>query len=131
MTSPAPGAYSPLVSARFPLDGRPAEAPQWRVLVHRKYLDAWGELAERCGDSNAEELWRHLSLRPDHPPLLGTCTPMKGRLGKEKDGWSRVYHYELTGAARVDYRHHAKFDEGLIGDEHRVVQIVSIDYGSH
>lgn len=43
---------------------------------------------------------------------------------------SQVYHYEITGGARLDYRHNAKYRVGE-GDEHKVVQIISIALGSH
>lgn len=56
---------------------------------------------------------------------------MKGSQYKARDGMSRVLHYEVTGAARVDYRHNAEYRTAPGGDAHKVVQIVSIDLGSH
>lgn len=57
---------------------------------------------------------------------------MRGRrYGPTSDGMSRVYHYEITGGARLDYRHNARYQVGGTGDPHPVVQIVSIDLGSH
>lgn len=138
MTSePTPGAYAPLVAARYPGEGTARSnqrlpAPLWRVLVHRKQVDDWGRLGEVCGQSNAEELWLHLTQQPDQKPRLGTVTPMRGKLGKATaDGWSRVYHYEVTGAARVDYRFHAAYRTSRSGDAHRVVSIVLVSLGSH
>jgi len=51
MPDPQPGAYRPFVSARSP-GGRPANAPKYRVLVHRQYLDEWNSLIDRVGLGN-------------------------------------------------------------------------------
>ena len=131
MNDPQPGAYRPFVAARYPADGSPSIKPQWRVIVHRQHLADWNRLGEVCGESNAKELWDHLTARPDQKPLLGSVTPMKGRQYAAKDGMSRVFHYRVTGAARVDYRFHPEYRTSENGDPHQVVQIVSIDLGSH
>ncbi|MBM0127575.1 hypothetical protein [Pimelobacter simplex] len=55
---------------------------------------------------------------------------MKGNQYAAKGGMSRVYHYELTGAARVDYRFNPEYIASQ-GDKHRVVQIVLVALGSH
>lgn len=44
---------------------------------------------------------------------------------------SRVHHYEITGAGRIDYRYSAEYTTTAGADAHRVVQVVSIDVGSH
>lgn len=128
---PLPNAYRPFVSARYPGSGAPPVKPAWRVLVHRKQVAEWNRIREVCGESNAEELWRHLSERPNQPPLLGTVTPMKGRHNAASaDGMSKIYHYEITGGSRLDYRYNAEYRvDG--GDPHQVVQIISIALGSH
>lgn len=70
-------------------------------------------------------------MRPDQKRLLGTVTPMKGRHnGTTADGMSKVYHYDITGGARLHYRFNRDY-RGGDGDEHCVVQIVSISLGSH
>ncbi|AIY18024.2 hypothetical protein KR76_16885 [Pimelobacter simplex] len=57
---------------------------------------------------------------------------MKGKqYAATSDGMSRVYHYEVTGGARVDYRFNAEYVTAPGEDKHRVVQIISIDLGSH
>lgn len=128
---PKPKSYAPFVSARYPAAGSPPKRPKWRVLVHRKHVERWNKIAEVCGERNAGEIWEHLTTQPDKPPLLGTVTPMKGRqYGKQEDGTSRVLHYEVSGAGRVDYRYNPK-TIATKGDEHPVVWIVSIDFGSH
>lgn len=87
---PKPKAYAPFVAARYPAPGRPAEKPRWRVLVHRKHVERWNRILDVCGESNARELWDHLTSRPDRTPLLGSVTPMKGRrYGPTEDGMSR------------------------------------------
>jgi hypothetical protein len=71
-------------------------------------------------------------MQPDQPPRVGTVTPMKGRHNKSTaDGTSRIYHYEVSGAGRVDYRYNPKYKTSPDGDEHPVVTIVSIDLSSH
>jgi hypothetical protein len=107
---PKPKAYAPFVSARYPASGQPSEKPAWRVLVHRKQVQDWNRIAEMCGESNALELWTHLTTRPNQKPLLGTVTPMKGRqYGATTDGMSRVFHCEITGGGRVDYRYNRDY----------------------
>lgn len=130
---PQPGAYRPFVAARYPASGRPDGRPEWRVLVHRRHLHDWNRILQTCGESNAKELWEHLTTQPDQKPRLGSVTPMKGRLGRQTpDGMSRVFHYELTGAARVDYRYNAAYrTDAATGDPHKVVQIINISLGSH
>lgn len=129
---PKPGAYQPLVAARFPGSGRPDQAPVWRVLVHRKHLAEWKRIRLVCGEANAQELWEHLSQQPDQKPQLGTVTPMKGRHnGPLADGTSRIFHYEITGGGRLDYRFNARYMTSADADPHKVVQIISIDLGGH
>ena len=66
------------------------------------------------------------------PVLLGTVTPMKGRqYGATPDGMSRVYHYEITGGGRVDYRYNKEYRVSGSGDVHQIVQIVLVSLGSH
>ncbi|MBK9560625.1 MAG: hypothetical protein IPO44_14065 [Candidatus Microthrix sp.] len=57
---------------------------------------------------------------------------MKGRqYGATSDGMSRVYHYEITGGGRVDYRYNKEYQVKGSGDVHQIVQIVLISLGSH
>ncbi|MCV7230416.1 hypothetical protein [Mycolicibacterium komossense] len=56
---------------------------------------------------------------------------MKGGHVGASGGMSRVYHYEITGGARLDYRYNAEYKTGAGGDAHQVVQVVSIDLGGH
>lgn len=127
---PRPGGYRPFVAARRP-GGKPKHAPAWRVVVHRKHLDLWSQLADRCGVQNAQQLWDHLANQPDRPPQLGTVTRMKGKHMSGTDGWSGIHHYEIIGAGRVDYRYHPRWKTSPDADEHKVVQIVSINLSSH
>lgn len=134
MPEPIPKAYAPYVAARYPAAGSPEEKPQWRVLVHRQHVNDWNRILEVCGESNAVELWTHLTTRPDQKPLLGSVTIMRGNQhSKKADGMSRVHHYRISGAGRVDYRFNPEYQvKGTPpGDKHRVVQIISIDLGSH
>ncbi|MFF1818493.1 hypothetical protein ACFVWG_14425 [Kribbella sp. NPDC058245] len=130
-TGPQPGRYRPYVAARAP-EGRPDQAPQWRLLVHRKHQQMWRDLADRCGLQNAQQAWDHLTQQPDRPPKLGTVTAMKGKhFAAKPDGTSGVYHYEITGAGRIDYRFNRTYRVSPGSDAHAVVFIISIDLGSH
>ena len=51
-----------------------------------------------------------MTTRPNQKTLLGTVTPMKGRqYGATTDGMSRVFHCEITGGGRVDYRYNRDY----------------------
>lgn len=128
---PQADAYSPYQAARRPVT-KPGKAPRFRVLVHRKHANLWAQLAERCGDQNAQRVWDHLAYQPDQAPPIGQCTPMKGKYGRaDAEGWSRVYHYEVSGAGRIDYQFHAEYQGGKLGDPHPVVRIIGINLSSH
>lgn len=124
-------AYQPLVPARRP-GGKPAIEPTYRVMVHRKFLDKWTELAARVGVSAAQELWDHLATRPGVPPPTGSTCILRGKAGlPQAPGWSRTVHYELSSMARVNYQYIDNYKTSQDGDEHRVVAVLSIDYSSH
>lgn len=125
-----PGAYDPLLAARRP-GGKPDAKPKFRILIHKRHLPVWDELVRRVGLLSAQQFWDHVAFRADQPPLLGTCTPMKGGHNKGKGGWSRVMHYEISGAGRVDYQFHPAYEAGSVGDKHPVVRIVSLNWSSH
>ena len=133
---PPAGAYDPYRTVGRP-GGKPATKPRFRVLIHKRDWAAWQKLIEEAGEQNARQLWEHLAHRADQPPLLGTSTPLKGAHAGPANGWSRIYHYEVSGPGRVDYRHHTKFDGGdkktADGkyDQHPCVRIVDISMGSH
>jgi hypothetical protein len=124
------GAYDPFLTTERP-GGRPETKPRFRVLLHKRHLAKWEELVRRVGSQNAQQFWDHVSNRADQPPLLGTCTPLKGKHNAGRDGWSRRYHYEITGAGRVDYEFHHEYAGGAVGDKHAVVRIIGIDWSSH
>lgn len=130
MESPTPGAYRPYVAARAP-EGRPVQAPAWRLLVHRQYEDIWRDLADRVGLENVQQFYDHLTQTPGLPPKVGTSGLLKGDHNKGKNGWSRRVHYEITGAGRIDYEYHAEYTGGAQGDKHPVVRILAIKLGSH
>jgi hypothetical protein len=127
---PKPGAYRPYVAARRP-GGRPDAAPQWRVLVHRRYLSVWESLVDRVGLANAQQFWDHVAYTPDRPPRVGRSSVMKGKHKKGGDGWSPVIHYEISGAGRIDYQYNPAYQTSSSADEHAVVRMLVIDLGSH
>lgn len=56
MDRPTPGAHRPFVAARAP-EGRPVEAPAWRLLVHRQYEQLWHDLHETVGAENVQQFY--------------------------------------------------------------------------
>jgi len=124
-------AYQPLWPAQRP-GGRPPEAPQYRVLVHRRYYDKWLEMPERVGLEAAQEFWDHIAVRPGSRPPLASTVILRGRAGNPQGpGWSSTIHYELSSMARVNYQYCDTYRTSPKGDEHRVVAILTIDYSSH
>lgn len=124
-------AYDPLRPARRP-GGKPAEAPRYRVLVHRQYLGHYGELVERVGLKQAQQFWDHVSQSPGSPdPIASTCF-LKGRAGRPKEaGWSRTIHYEISSSARINYQYCDAYETTQEGDPHPIVAILTINYSSH
>jgi hypothetical protein len=130
-SAPVPSAYRPYVAARRP-GGRPPVKPLFRVLVHRQFLDIWNELPTRVGVANAQQFWDHVAMTPGQPPKVGTSSIMKGKHAAPKwPGYSKTIHYEITGAGRGDYQFNPSAAEGVRGDPHGVVKVLTIDLGSH
>jgi len=126
-----PGAYQPFEPARRP-GGKPAEAPVFRVLVHRRHAGRYAELVQRVGLESAQQLWDHLAHAPGAPPLVNRSCVLRGKAGRPKeDGFSRTVHYEISGAARVDYQYNGAYAGGSDGDPHPVVWILAITFTSH
>ncbi|SET59643.1 hypothetical protein [Nonomuraea wenchangensis] len=123
--------YDPMRPARRP-GGRPAAAPQYRVLVHRRYLQHFRQLEERVGLQQAQQFWDHVSQEPGKPSALASITILRGAAGRPRGpGWSRTHHYELTSKARVDYQYHDEYTTEAGADPHPVVAILTISFGSH
>ncbi|MFC8046260.1 hypothetical protein [Nocardia sp. NPDC057353] len=102
------------------------------MLVHRQYLEAWNELADRVGLTAARQFWDHVSATPGRPPAVGSSTVLRGKHhGPKWPGYSRTIHYEISGAGRIDYQYCSDTQEGAAGDPHAVVKILTIDLGSH
>lgn len=134
---PPAGAYDPYRTLGRP-GGKPSLQPRFRVHLHKRDWTAWQKLIDEAGVANAQQLWDHLAHRPDQRPLLGVSTPLKGgHVKATPDGWSRVYHYEVSGPGRVNYRYHDAYDGGANIDssgepeKHRCVRIIDISMGSH
>lgn len=129
--TPKPGAYRPYESARRP-GGKPEAKPRYRVLVHRQYADRWQQLSTRVGVAGAQEFWDHVSQNPGVLSGTSKTTILKGKAGKPKgEGWSPTYHYEVSGAGRINYQFHNQYKTSKTKDKHAVVFILSIDYSSH
>lgn len=123
--------YDPNEPAKRP-GSRPQVAPRYRVLVHKRFMTHYGQLVDRVGLQQAQQLWDHLSQTPGQPSPIANITILKGTAGKPNGpGWSRTHHYEVTGSARVDCQYNDKFKTEPAGDEHRVVAILTVNYSSH
>jgi hypothetical protein len=62
---------------------------------------------------------------------VNQATVLRGKAGRAVGGFSRVIHYEISGAGRINYRFHNEYDKGAYGDAHSIVQILTIDLSSH
>ena len=122
--------YRPFRPAKRP-GGRPRGAPQFRVLVHHRMHERWSELVQRVGLESAQQFYDHVAHTPDRPSDINRTTILRGRASRPSDpGFSRTVHYEISGAARIDYQYHPQF-LGRQGDTHAVVRILAITYTSH
>lgn len=84
------------------------------------------------GIESAQQLYDHLTSKPDQQPSINRSTILKGRAGRAQEpGFSRTVHYEISGAARVDYQYNPRFAGGALGDVHKVVRIIAVTLTSH
>jgi len=124
-------AYQPFTPARRP-GGRPTKGPTYRVLVHRKFRKHWSELVERVGLQHAQQFWDHVAHTPGLKSPIAQMTILKGKAGQPMgSGWSRTYHFEISGAGRIDYQFNDQYQIDAESDPHRVVAILTISYSSH
>ncbi len=57
---------------------------------------------------------------------------LAGRAGRPGEaGFSRTFHYEISGAGRINYQFNDAYTGGARGDPHPVVRILTIDLSSH
>ena len=123
-------AYQPQVPARRP-GGKPEEAPTYRVLIHRKYLNLWLTLPEAIGMQQAQQFWDHVAMTPGTTTALAGTRVIKGRAGNPiGPGWSKTIHYDLSSKGRANYQFHNEY-VGPEGDAHHVVFIQTLDLSSH
>ncbi|MEV6343066.1 hypothetical protein [Actinoplanes sp. NPDC051851] len=124
-------AYDPSQPARRP-GGKPGQQPSYRVLVHKKFKRHYDQLVDKVGIQQAQQFWDHLANNPGEPSAVASITILRGKAGKPwAENWSRVHHYELTSKARADYAYCDVFTTGPGDEPHRVVSILTINYGSH
>ena len=102
------------------------------MVVHHQHKDRWDELTKRVGLESAQQLYDHLAQTPDRPPAINRSTILKGKAGKPaEEGFSRTVHYEISGAARIDYQWNREYRTVPDGDPHPVVRIIAITFSSH
>lgn len=124
-------AYQPYQPARRP-GGSPTAKPRYRVLVHRKFADAWASLPTRVGLTAAQQFYDHVAHSPGTPASINRTGVLRGKAGEPLGpGFSRTIHYEISGAGRVDYQYHDAYTGGAHGDPHPVVLIRAINLSSH
>lgn len=100
--------------------------------MHKRFKNHHTDLVRRVGLQQAQQLWDHLAAMPGTTSGVASTTILRGRAGRPQGpGWSRTVHYEVTGAARVDYQYHDAYRTSPSGDAHRVVAILTISFGSH
>ena len=124
-------ASRPLQPAKRP-GSKPDDAPRFRVLVHRHYVDHYRRMTEAVGLQQAQQFWDHVATTPDIWPAVGTSCILRGKAGNPKGvGWSRTVHFELSSMARVDYQYNKSYRTSDDGDPHPVVAILAINLSSH
>lgn len=121
-----PGAHAPFLPARAPL-GKPDVQPTWRVLVHRQFLKRWEDLVPRVGAQGAQQLWDYLTTQPGQQSPYGCVSKLRGA----PKGSITTWHYEVSGAGRVDFQCFPDLVATPGEPAHPTVKIVGIDYGSH
>lgn len=126
MPEPAPKAYAPFQALRRP-GGSPTFQPAYRILIHKGEVKAYEQMAGRVSEESLQQLWDHLALRPAQPPDVNSVSKLRGRkYGPLPDGTSRVMHYRIGKADRIDYRYHDAYAGGAGGDPHGVVFIIHV-----
>jgi hypothetical protein len=124
-------AYQPYQPARRP-GARPDVRPRYRVLVHRKFAEAWPALPDRVGLAAAQQFYDHVATTPGRPAAINRTGVLRGKAGEPiAPGLSRTIHYEISGAGRIDYQFHDAHTGGALGDPHPVVLIRAINLSSH
>ena len=102
------------------------------MLVHYQLQPVWDRLCERAGTASAQQFWDHVALDPGRPPRINSATVLRGARGRPLgSGFSRSIHYEVSGAARIDYQFNPRWIGAADGDEYGIVVIVQITLGSH
>jgi len=124
MTEPSPGAYAPYQALRRP-GGPPDQSPRFRVLVHKRYADAWTALSKRgISEESLQQCWDHLAFSASRIARINSTTKLRGRkFAATQDGRSAVIHYRISKEMRLDYRVHPEYTGGTQGDPHPVVFI--------
>jgi hypothetical protein len=124
-------AYQPYQPARRP-GAKPQARPRYRVLVHRRFANAWACLPQRVGLAAAQQFYDHVATSPGQPAAINRTGVLRGKAGEPMaPGFSRTIHYEISGAGRIDYQYHDAYTGGADGDPHPVVLIRAINLSSH
>lgn len=126
MPDPIPKGYAPFQALRRP-GGPPDYQPIYRVLIHKRELKAYKQMAERLSEETLQQLWDHLAQTPYKRPDLNAGRLLRGpEFAPLPNGTSRVFHYRPGAADRVDYRYHDAWSDGSEGDPHPVVFIQNV-----
>lgn len=102
------------------------------MLVHRQYIDEYNELVTRCGLESAQQFWDHVANTPGAISVINGTTVLKGKAGRpDVDGFSRTIHYEISGAARINFQFCDAYRTGPDDEPHSIVRIKTITFTSH
>lgn len=63
--------------------------------------------------------------------MVGHCQKMRGMDKFAKDGWSPIYHYEVSSMGRLNYQFNPRYQADPEKDPSPVVRILTIDLSSH
>ena len=102
------------------------------MLVHRQFLREYSELVSRCGLACAQQFWDHVANTPGAHSPINRTTVLKGNAGApDGQGFSRTIHYEISGAARINFQFCDSFQTGTDDEPHPIVRIKTISFTSH
>lgn len=88
-------------------------------------MSGWGDMVTAVGDESASQCWDHLAQNPGQKPPINSGNPLAGKqFGPTADGFSRVMHYRVSSAWRVDYRFHDTYRTSATGEPHKIVVIL-------
>ena len=107
MPDPIPKSYAPYQALRRP-GGPPDYEPEYRVLIHKREVKAYEQMAERVSEESLQQLWDHLSQTPYKRPDINAGRKLRGpKFASLADGTSAVMHYRVGPLCQARVRRSA------------------------